>query len=133
MPYGTGAPWNGILDGNVLSASNGVWDGTNTVVLRHEVHVLGLGYGASEGGPTQMFAATYLVMSFINSSGVQSVQAVTELSRETSGSLAFGYDINFAANGNIEATGSLDFIGGYIVWYAQRVKEMSLSYDGNKT
>lgn len=130
--YTTGTE-TGIIDGNILSASNGVWDGTNTVVLRHEVHVLGLGYGASEGGPTQMFAATYLVMSFINSSGVQSVQAVTELSRETSGSLAFGYDINFAANGNIEATGSLDLASEHIVWYAQRVKEMSLSYDGNKT
>lgn len=132
MPYTDGTE-TGILDGNVLSASNGVWDGTNTVVLRHEVHVLGLGYGASEGGPTQMFAATYLIMSYIDSSGIQSVQAVTELSRETSGSLAAAYDINFSTNGNIEASASLDYAFGYIVWYAQRVKEMSLSYAGNKT
>jgi len=129
MPYTDGTE-TGILNGNILSASNGVWDGTNTVVLRHEVHVLGLGYGASEGGPTQMFAATYLVMSYINSSGVQAVQAVTEVSRETSGSLAAGYDINFASNGNIEASASLDYAYGYVVWYAQRVKEMSLNYVG---
>jgi hypothetical protein len=128
MPYTDGTE-TGILNGNILSASNGVWDGTNTVVLRHELHVLGLGYGAYEGGPTQMFAATYLVMSYIDASGVQAVQAVTEVSRETSGSLAAGYDINFASNGNIEASASLDFASGYVVWYAQRVKEMSLSYD----
>jgi hypothetical protein len=128
MPYTDGTE-TGILNGNILSASNGVWDGTNTVVLRHELHVLGLGYGASEGGPTQMFAATYLVMSYIDASGVQAVQAVTEVSRETSGSLAAGYDINFASNGNIEASASLDYNYGYVVWYAQRVKEMSLSYD----
>jgi len=129
MPYTDGTE-TGILNGNILSASNGVWNGTNPVVLRHEVHVLGLGYGAYEGGPTQMFAATYLVMSYINSSGVQAVQAVTEVSRETSGSLAAGYDINFASNGNIEASASLDFASGYVVWYAQRVKEMSLNYVG---
>jgi len=129
MTYTDGTE-TGILNGNILSASNGVWDGTNTVVLRHEVHVLGLGYGASEGGPTQMFAATYLVMSYINSSGVQAVQAVTEVSRETSGSLAAGYDINFASNGNIEASASLDYAYGSVVWYAQRVKEMSLNYVG---
>jgi hypothetical protein len=129
MPYTDGTE-TGILNGNILSASNGVWDGTNTVVLRHELHVLGLGYGAFEGGPTQMFAATYLVMSYIDASGVQAVQAVTEVSRETSGSLAAGYDINFASNGNIEASASLDFASGYVVWYAQRVKEMSLNYVG---
>jgi hypothetical protein len=132
MPYTDGTE-TGILNGNILSASNGVWDGTNTVVLRHELHVLGLGYGAFEGGPTQMFAATYLVMSYIDASGVQAVQAVTEVSRETSGSLAAGYDINFASNGNIEASASLDFASGYVVWYAQRVKEMSLNYVGTIT
>ena len=128
MTYTDGTE-TGIIGGSVLSASNGVWNGTNPVVLRHEVHVLGLGYGASEGGPTQMFAATYLVMSYIDSSGVQAVQAVTEVSRETSGSLAAGYDINFASNGNIEASASLDYAPAHVVWYAQRVKEMSLSYD----
>jgi hypothetical protein len=129
MPYTDGTE-TGILNGNILSASNGVWDGTNTVVLRHELHVLGLGYGATEGGPTQMFAATYLVMSYIDASGVQAVQAVTEVSRETSGSLAAGYDINFASNGNIEASASLDYASEHVVWYAQRVKEMSLNYVG---
>jgi len=129
MPYTDGTE-TGILNGNILSASNGVWDGTNAVVLRHELHVLGLGYGASEGGPTQMFAATYLVMSYIDASGVQAVQAVTEVSRETSGSLAAGYDINFASNGNIEASASLDYNSEHVVWYAQRVKEMSINYVG---
>jgi len=132
MSYTDGTE-TGILNGNILSASNGVWDGTNTVVLRHELHVLGLGYGAYEGGPTQMFAATYLVMSYIDASGVQAVQAVTEVSRETSGSLAAGYDINFASNGNIEASASLDYAYGHVVWYAQRVKEMSLNYVGGRT
>jgi hypothetical protein len=119
----------GVIGGSVLSASNGVWDGTNPVVLRHELHVLGL--GVDDGLlPVETFAATYLVMTYIDSSGVQTVKAVTELSRETSGSRAATYDINFAPNGNIEATGSVPAnYSAYIAWYAQRVKEMSLSYD----
>jgi hypothetical protein len=129
MPYTGLGTENGVISGNVLSASNGVWDGTNPVVLRHELHVLGL--GVDDGLlPVETFAATYLVMTYIDSSGVQTVKAVTELSRETSGSRAATYDINFAPNGNIEATGSVPAnYSAYIAWYAQRVKEMSLSYD----
>jgi hypothetical protein len=129
MPYTGLGTENGILNGNILSASNGVWDGTHTVVLRHELHVLGL--GVDDGLlPVETFAATYLVMTYIDSSGVQTVKAVTELSRETSGSRAATYDINFAPNGNIEATGSVPAnYSAYIAWYAQRVKEMSLNYD----
>jgi hypothetical protein len=129
MPYTGLGTENGVIGGNVLSASNGVWDGTNPVVLRHELHVLGL--GVDDGlFPVETFAATYLVMTYIDSSGVQTVKAVTELSRETSGSRAATYDINFAPNGNIEATGSVpaNYLA-YINWYVQRVKEMSLSYD----
>jgi hypothetical protein len=129
MPYTGLGTENGVISGSVLSASNGVWDGTNPVVLRHELHVLGL--GVDDGLlPVETFAATYLVMTYIDSSGVQTVKAVTELSRETSGSRAATYDINFAPNGNIEATGSVPAsYSANIKWYVQRVKEMSLSYD----
>jgi hypothetical protein len=118
---------NAILGGNLLSASNGVFDGTWPVVVRHEIHIVAIGNNIATGAD-QIFAATYLVMSFINTSGVQTVEAVTELSRETSGSFAANYDVNFASNGNIEVSGSTDDVSGWIEWYGQRVKEMSLNW-----
>jgi hypothetical protein len=118
-----------VLSGDILSASFGVWDTVNTAVVRHEVHVLGIGYEDATA-TFQSFAATYLIMSFIEGSGIQVVKAVTELSRETSGSYAANWDVNFGANLTVQITGSID-AGAFdnVNWYGQRVKEMSLNFN----
>ena len=114
---GTSAPYTAILDGNVLSASAGTYG-----VVRHELHVLGEGY---VGAVHNIFAATYLVMSVVDPiSYIQNVRAVTELSREVSGSHAETWDVNMNENGDITVTGSNT--GATIYWYGQRVKEMGL-------
>ena len=114
---GSSAPYTAILDGNVLSASAGTYG-----VVRHELHVLGEGY---VGAVHNIFAATYLVMSVVDPiSYIQNVRAVTELSREVSGSHAETWDVNMNENGDITVTGSNT--GATIYWYGQRVKEMGL-------
>ena len=107
----------GTLDGNVLSASAGTYG-----VVRHELHVLGEGY---VGAVHNIFAATYLVMSVVDPIlYTQNVRAVTELSKEMSGSHAETWDVNMNENGDITVTGSNT--GAIIYWYGQRVKEMGL-------
>ncbi len=118
-----------ILNGNILSASAGVWNGTNPAVLRHEFHILGI--GVDNGSGVQTFAATYLVMSAVDTGGVQTALSVTEVSRETSGSFAAAWDVNVANNCAVEVTSSID--AGSVEWYAQRVKEMSVNSVGSRT
>ena len=114
---GSSAPYTAILDGNVLSASAGTYG-----VVRHELHVLGEGY---VGAVHNIFAATYLVMSVVDPIlYTQNVRAVTELSKEMSGSHAETWDVNMNENGDITVTGSNT--GAIIYWYGQRVKEMGL-------
>lgn len=114
---GSSAPYTGILNGNILSASAGTYG-----VIRHELHVLGEGY---VGPVHNVFAATYLVMSVVDPiSLIQNVRGVTELSREMSGSHAETWDVNVNENGDITVTGSNT--GATIYWYGQRVKEMGL-------
>lgn len=114
---GSSAPYTGILDGKILSASAGTYG-----VIRHELHVLGEGY---VGPVHNVFAATYLVMSVVDPiSLIQNVRAVTELSREMSGSHAETWDVNINENGDVTVTGSNT--GATIYWYGQRVKEMGL-------
>ena len=114
---GSSAPYTGILDGKILSSSAGTFG-----VIRHELHVLGEGY---VGAVHNIFAATYLVMSVVDPiSSVQNIRAVTELSREMSGSHAETWDVNINENGDITVTGSNT--GATIYWYGQRVKEMGL-------
>jgi hypothetical protein len=122
-------PGDGIVNGNILSASAGVWNGSTAAVLRHEFHILGIGVDSGSG--VQTFAATYLVMSAVDTGGVQTALSVTEVSRETSGSFAAAWDVNVAANCDIEVTASID--AGDVQWYAQRVKEMSLNTSGSRT
>lgn len=122
-------PGDGIVNGNILSASAGVWNGSDAAVLRHEFHILGIGVDSGTG--VQTFAATYLVMSAVDTGGVQTALSVTEVSRETSGSFAAAWDVNVAANCDIEVTASID--AGDVQWYAQRVKEMSLNNVGSRT
>ena len=118
-----------VLSGDILSASFGVWDTANTAVVRHEVHILGIGY-ENATATFQSFAATYLIMSFIDGSGIQTVKAVTELSREISGSYAANWDVNFGENLTVQITGAID-AGAFdnVNWYGQRVKEMSLNFN----
>ena len=118
-----------VLSGDILSASFGVWDTVNTAVIRHEVHILGIGYEDATA-TFQSFAATYLIMSFIDGSGIQTVKAVTELSREISGSYAANWDVNFGENLTVQITGAID-AGAFdnVNWYGQRVKEMSLNFN----
>ena len=118
-----------VLSGDILSASFGVWDAVNTAVVRHEVHILGIGYEQATA-TFQSFAATYLIMSFIEGSGIQVVKAVTELSREVSGSYAANWDVNFGENLAVQITGAID-AGAFdnVNWYGQRVKEMSLNFN----
>jgi hypothetical protein len=118
-----------VLSGDILSASFGVWDAVNTAVVRHEVHILGIGY-ENATATFQSFAATYLIMSFIDGSGIQTVKAVTELSREISGSYAANWDVNFGENLAVQITGAID-AGAFdnVNWYGQRVKEMSLNFN----
>jgi hypothetical protein len=118
------------LNGNVLSASNGVWDGANEVALRHEFHVLGAGRDSLLN--INQIAATYLVMTNINSSGVQTAIAVTEVSREVTGSYTSGWDINVNTDCSIAVTGGMD-AGKPVYWYVQRVKEMALRTNGSRT
>lgn len=118
-----------VLSGDILSASFGVWDTVNTAVVRHEVHILGIGY-ENATATFQSFAATYLIMSFIEGSGIQVVRAVTELSREISGSYAANWDVNFGENLTVQITGAIDASAfDNVNWYGQRVKEMSLNFN----
>lgn len=119
-----------ILNGNVLSAANGVWDGVNEVALRHEFHVLGVGRDSLLN--VNQFAATYLVMSNINAtSGIQTAIAVTEISRELTGSFVSGWDVDVNADCSIAVTGGMD-AGKPVYWYVQRIKEMALRNNGTR-
>jgi len=122
---------NAIVNGNLLSASNGVWDGVRAVALRHEFHVLGIGYDGS--GNLNQIAATYLVMTHVNSSGVQTAiqNGLTELSREVTGSYTSGWDVNVNFDCSLAVTGTTN--SGNVEWYVQRVKEMGLRTNGSRT
>lgn len=121
---------NTILNGNILSASNGVWNGINSVALRHEFHILGMGYDSSSN--LNQFAATYLVMTHIDASGIQTALGATELSREITGSYAIGWDVNINSNCAVAVTGGMD-AGKPINWYIQRIKEMALRNNNTRT
>ena len=113
-----------VLGGNILSASAGTWDGTNAVVLRHEFHIVGM---EQYGG--DMYAATYLVSSRIDTGGTQYAIGATELSREIYGA-ASDWDVNIESNMDVTVTGSN---GKVVYWYAQRTKEMSVNMIGDRT
>lgn len=116
-----------VLSGNLVSASYGIPNiPGDTAVIRHELHVIAT--SGNGGSGYQMFAATYLVMSFVDASGVQTVKAVTELSRETSGSFAATWDVNFNENCEVAVSGAGQ--SNPVHWYGQRVKEMSIDTSG---
>lgn len=114
----------GIMSGSILSASQGVWDGTNAAMLRHEFHIVGISTDASA-----YYAGSYLVSTFVNAAGAQSAVGATETSRETVGA-ASTWDVNINSNVDITVTGSA---GLTVNWYTQRTKEMSISSDGSRT
>jgi hypothetical protein len=120
---------NVIVSGSVLSASNGVWNG-NAVALRHEFHILGIGYDSL--GNLNQFTATYLISTHINAAGSQTAiqNGLTEMSRETTGSFASGWDVNVNTNCSLAVTGATDT--GIVYWYVQRTKEMGLRSDGTR-
>lgn len=114
----------GIMSGSILSASQGVWDGTNAAMLRHEFHIVGISTDASA-----YYAGSYLVSTFVSAGGAQSAVGATETSRETAG-VASEWDVNINSNVEVTVTGSA---GLTVNWYAQRTKEMSISADGSRT
>lgn len=127
MTIYVGESGGAVLSGNLVSASYGIPNiPGDTAVIRHELHVIAT--SANGGSGYQMFAATYLVMSFVNASGVQTVKAVTELSRETSGSFAATWDVNFNENCEVAVSGAGE--SNPVHWYGQRVKEMSIDTSG---
>jgi len=130
--YVVSADGTGYLSGSILSASNGVFDGTFGATVRHEFHIIAAAPDVNSN--INSFAATYLVMSSIASStGIQKVRSVTELSRETSGSYAANWDVNITEDGIIELTSSMDSGVTQIYWYAQRTKEMSINIVGSRS
>lgn len=130
--YVVSADGTGYLSGSILSASNGVFDGTFGATVRHEFHIVAA--APDLNSIINSFAATYLVMSSIASStGIQKVRSVTELSRETSGSYAANWDVNITEDGVIELTSSIDSGVSLIYWYAQRTKEMSINIVGSRS
>ena len=126
------------LDGNLISSSVGLYANGTPFIMRHEIQMLGLGLDLLGGGYYNVFSATYLVMSFVKPDGVLEVLSATELARDTSGSYAANWDVNFAANGNIEVTGSMGATqfnpeDTIINWYGQVTKEMALTLSGSRS
>lgn len=126
------------LDGNLISSSVGLYANGTPFIMRHEIQMLGLGLDLLGGGYYNVFSATYLVMSFVNPNGVLEVLSATELARDASGSYAANWDVNFAANGNIEVTGSMGATqfnpeDTIINWYGQVTKEMALTLSGSRS
>ena len=123
---------NVILSGSVLSSSFGAWDGVNAVALRHEFHVLGIGFDSTNN--LNQFAATYLVMTNIDgANGIQTLiepNGVAEMTRETTGSYVSSWDVNVNPDCSIAVTGATD--SGTVYWYVQRVKEMGLRQNGTR-
>lgn len=112
------------LAGAILSASQGVWDGSSAAALRHEFHIVGISTSTSD-----MFAASYLVSSFVDAAGTQTAIGATETSREVFGA-ASAWDVNINSNVDVTVTGSA---GLTVEWYAQRTKEMSVNTLGSRT
>jgi hypothetical protein len=126
------------LDGNLISSSVGLYANGTPFIMRHEIQMLGLGLDLLGGGYYNVFSATYLVMSFVKPNGVLEVLSATELARDTSGSYAANWDVNFAANGNVEVTGSMGATqvtpeDTIINWYGQVTKEMALTLSGSRS
>ena len=72
-------------------------------------------------------------MSNINAtSGIQTAIAVTEISRELTGSFVSGWDVNVNADCSVAVTGGMN-AGKPVYWYVQRVKEMALRNNGTRT
>ena len=127
-----------LLDGNLISSSVGLYANGTPFIMRHEIQMLGLGFDLLGGGYYNVFSATYLVMSFVKPDGVLEVLSATELARDTSGSYAANWDVNFAANGNVEVTGSMGATqfnpeDTIINWYGQVTKEMALTLSGSRS
>lgn len=118
-----------IIDGDLLSASYGVWDGINSVALRHEIHVLAIGYDSYSN--LNQIAATFLVMTHINSFGNQTAIDIVEVSKEYTGSYAADWEVNVTNDCSLIVNGYTNYSNVY--WYIQRTKEMGLRNDGSRT
>ncbi len=117
-----------IMNGDLLSASYGVWDGTNSVALRHEIHVLAIGQDLNSN--INQYAATFLVMTHINVAGYQTGIDIVEISKECTGSYAVNWDVNITNECDITVNGNTN--SGSVYWYAQRTKEMAIRSDGSR-
>ena len=119
-----------VVSGSILSASYGVWNPAqdDDHVLQHHISIVAGGQSNTDFSKNY-FAANYAVTSKIAySTGVQTVIAATEITRDAIGPYAQNWDVNFNDNCDVTVTGTLGPTGVIVQWHVQRTKEMSIGF-----
>ena len=119
-----------VVSGSILSASYGVWNPAqdDDHVLQHHISIVAGGQSNTDSSKNY-FAANYAVTSKIAySTGVQTVIAATEITRDAIGPYAQNWDVNFNDNCDVTVTGTLGPTGVIVKWHVQRTKEMSIGF-----
>lgn len=119
-----------VVSGSILSASYGVWNPAqdDDHVLQHHISIVAGGQSNTDSSKNY-FAANYAVTSKIAySTGVQTVIAATEITRDAIGPYAQNWDVNFNDNCDVTVTGTLGPTGVIVQWHVQRTKEMSIGF-----
>ena len=119
-----------VVSGSILSASYGVWNPAqdDDHVLQHHISIVAGGQSNTDSSKNY-FAANYAVTSKIAySTGVQTVIAATEITRDAIGPYAQNWDVNFNDNCDVTVTGTLGPSGVIVQWHVQRTKEMSIGF-----
>jgi len=119
-----------VVSGSILSASFGVWNpaADDDHVLHHHISIVAGGQSNTDSSKNY-FTANYAVTSKIAySTGVQTVIAATEITRDAIGPYAQNWDVNFNDNCDVTVTGTLGPTGVIVQWHVQRTKEMSIGF-----
>ena len=119
-----------VVSGSILSASYGVWNPAqdDDHVLQHHISIVAGGQSNTDSSKNY-FAANYAVTSKIAySTGVQTVIAATEITRDAIGPYAQNWDVNCNDNCDVTVTGTLGPSGVIVQWHVQRTKEMSIGF-----
>jgi hypothetical protein len=119
-----------VVSGSILSASFGVWNpaADDDHVLQHHISIVAGGQSNTDSSKNY-FTANYAVTSKIAySTGVQTVIAATEITRDAIGPYAQNWDVNFNDNCDVTVTGTLGPTGVIVQWHVQRTKEMSIGF-----
>jgi hypothetical protein len=119
-----------VVSGSILSASFGVWNpaADDDHVLQHHISIVAGGQSNTDSSKNY-FTANYAVTSKIAySTGVQTVIAATEITRDAIGPYAQNWDVNFNDNCDVTVTGTLGPTGIIVQWHVQRTKEMSIGF-----